>query len=333
MRGGGADYNRSRRDRTAGIICSLPRHNPQNAVADSLKRTHYGPLYPHPVTNMLDPGAYSNTDICLPHRIIWIIFSALVVPVHILNYMRQIVSRKNGAIIILLSGIVFAWFITKGDDRADDSLSVSVASTLDKNISFTRETGASSDPPKNLTEEAIQGYLTELVKKNPDGPQNNTLVFPSQDILESAIQQATNAGISFHPITKDDIKISDAVGEEAERSYIAAIQNAGKENSKKINANEMYALYSFFSENNAAPLISHINGLQSFVLSLIETPTPVSMEEFHIKLINLQIKKIAIMENFLELENDPMKTMVALREYEKLPEEEKALAEMIAQKL
>lgn len=235
---------------------------------------------------------------------------------------------------ILLIGVVLAWFIVREKKPGETFFDVAFGSKESRSVSFTRGEGndKNNTQSQNLTEAAVEKYLMELAKKNPDGPKGNTLVFPAQNILESTLESAANVKISFVAVTENDIKISKETGSVAERAYLEAVQNADKKNSKKINTNEMSVINSFFSENNSAPLMAFTEGLQSLISDLIAVPVPPSMKDFHIQLINFQTKKISILKSFLELSNDPVRTIVALKEYEQLPIEERVLSTIIAQK-
>jgi hypothetical protein len=99
--------------------------------------------------------------------------------------------------------------------------------------------------------------------------------------------------------------------------------------SKKTNNNLGEVAYLWLEKNNADPITKHIDALSVLVSDLLAISVPPAWKEIHISLLNLQQKKIAVLQSMLDINNDPIKAIAAANTIDKLSAEEKEVAQMI----
>lgn len=245
------------------------------------------------------------------------------------------------ASVILLGGIVSAFFVLRSTPGTNSILGLSFGKDGSSEFGYEKKYDNKIGNSEiknidNLTTNLIDAYAYEIAKKNPTGPQllNNEkrLTMPSGNTLDSAFQKELSQKIQISQIEETDIKTSNDNSANAIRSYILALNNINTKNSKGTQANIGVLINEMFSKNNPDPLFAFVNKLKNGTNEILALSVPSSWKDLHIKLINLQQKKIAVFESMLEVEDDPVKTISYVEKLDEIIKEDQDLALLFKEK-
>lgn len=207
--------------------------------------------------------------------------------------------------------------------------------TEDSRFAFSEKTQEKLDKylnSDNFTENLIQKYGFQIAAENLDGPVNGSLVLPSGEKLESTLAGELERGIGYEKISESDVRVIEDSSDTAVRKYLTEIQKVALNQNIDFENELAYALDELLSKQKTARLEKFANKLDSMNAKLLAIPVPVTWKTFHVELVNIQRKKTAIIHSLAEIENDPVKAVVAIQDLEKIGAEELQLSRVFAEK-
>ncbi len=184
----------------------------------------------------------------------------------------------------------------------------------------------------NLTEVFAKGIGQAIKQNNLPGPQSlngqNVINVPDADaVANNLIQEATQKfdPSSLRPIIKDsDLIISQDNSKEAIKNYINDFQKIVKDASLKIPQSL------FLEELTLGKLAQLINIYGETINKFYKLNVPSSAISMHKKQLELLIAKKNIFEKITAYENDPIASMLAAQELQKVDSEFVELSKIIS---
>ncbi|MBI4992424.1 MAG: hypothetical protein HZB99_04370 [Candidatus Harrisonbacteria bacterium] len=176
---------------------------------------------------------------------------------------------------------------------------------------------------ENFTESFIKGIAGNIQETNPRGSPNingqNKINLPdpeelSQNLLIEAAQKFDPK--SLRPVVKDsDLKISKEDDKTALNTYFQNLQ-------KIVNAGADKIPLTFFSEELNLNDFIAVTGIYTDIINQIYSlPVPPALLTIHKKQIELLTVKRNILKSIVNYENDPLTTIFAAQELEKVDAE------------
>lgn len=251
-------------------------------------------------------------------------------------------SKKLAAAVIVGAGIIGTYLILSSE-RANGNVlfDVDFKKNSDAALGFQKGDVVPNNPnntfdPNNLTDVFLSKYAAEILKKNPQGPLDlegqRKITIPSQESLEKIIQEEMEQGVAIQEVTSREIKHTTDDSPAAALSYIQSIISANERMSKKTNNNLGEVAYLWLEKNNADPITKQMDALSVLVSDLLAVPVPPSWKDVHLSMINLQQKKITVLQSIFDINSDPVKALAAAHIIETLSLEEQDVARMIRTK-
>lgn len=254
------------------------------------------------------------------------------------------------ALSILLSSIAVSLFLTLGSQSSSPSRPfIQASASLDStNPSFMfdaqspQEPGVTtqiekSEPSKNLTDNIITNYGHEIAKRNPSGPRvvngEQKIALPPQRTLEELLATELNQNLKIDLYDLKDIRISRDASDNYIRTYLKSISTATENIFGKFTKTPFALLDELLRKKNPEPLYQYVTLLSRYSGDLLTLDAPPSWKTFHLEFINLQQEKIAVYQSLLEVDQDPVKAMVAINQIEKLDEKDQNLATVLNEQL
>ena len=238
--------------------------------------------------------------------------------------------------ILILSVFTSGFIFLKSNKDANEFIkNIGSKTSVDSRFNFSKEQLEELDKlfnSDNFTENVFQKYGFEIALINPNGPQNSSVVIPSDKKFENALNSELEKSISFKPISEKDILVSKDNSNEAVKIYLQNIQNKLKKYNVNFEEDFAYSIQALLEKNQTDPINKHIRILQGVSGDLLSIETPSNWKSFHLAFINHQIKKIAVLEVLSEIQGDPVKAMIAIKELENINGEELTLMEALAEK-
>lgn len=207
--------------------------------------------------------------------------------------------------------------------------------TDDSRFAFSEKTQEKLDKylnSENFTENLIQKYGFQIAAENLDGPVNGSLILPSGEKLESTFAGELERGISYEKVSESDIRVTEDSSEVAVRKYLTEIQRVALNQNIDFENELGYALNELLTKQKTARLETFADKLDSMNTKLLAIPVPATWKTFHVELINIQRRKTAIIHSLAEIDNDPVKAVVAIQDLEKVGDEELQLSKVFAEK-
>lgn len=181
---------------------------------------------------------------------------------------------------------------------------------------------------ENYTDNFVNRFGFQIAAQNPDGPQGSGIVPPTQNDFETMLARELGKTISVPTITENDIRIQKNENKEV------IIQYAQKLNTIITRANNTSAKETKnISETNITEIRKTADALHTAVNDLLALEVPNSWVDFHIKTINVYEKKAALLDAIADIENDPVKTIVAAQALQNLGKEEMQLSALFVEKI
>lgn len=165
----------------------------------------------------------------------------------------------------------------------------------------------------NLTDYLIQLYSQEFFEGGPD-----TL---SSEGLTALLQETTIQPSALSRFSIDDISIST---DDSTRNQIIYIETVGLflyEHFKDFeNENILTALKSFFEKNDPSLFEFLISAIPPYINDLLTLNVPPSWKEIHVQMLNLWEEKLITYKAIVDLQEDPLRTILAVQQLPELLE-------------
>ncbi len=219
------------------------------------------------------------------------------------------------AVVILLSPekIPVPFFSAQADPGGDSALRFNrvlptqVASTLSDTDA--QDTG-------NFTKDFARFYAEKL-KKTPGALQtiNGKLqpgAIPSDDIAQALSTQIAREHIDVKIYEMGDIRVGTSDTKEDQLKYLRALAESWSARTTTLPLPEL--LNRWATKNDTRSLEQYVADGLAQITRLLTLSVPPSWKIFHLENLNLWQKKIAILQTMLNISDDPVKTLVALKE-------------------
>ncbi|MDI6820608.1 MAG: hypothetical protein QMD65_00305 [Patescibacteria group bacterium] len=259
-------------------------------------------------------------------------------------------TKKSAAVIIIITSIFASVFIIFSSQTPQEKGFLKISANLNDanpylNFKALTNNGLTEAAKKtenkvltdNLTDQLINNYGYEILKRNPSGPLNRgggqSLTMPSQNLLQKLLEDklTQNLKIDFYEIK--DLKIGNDNSLKAVRAYLEVLNSVNKKNLLVIKKSPFAMFNDFFRKKNPDQLYQYLGFLSSYTTDLLKISVPSSWQAFHLELLNLEQKKITIYQTLVNAEQDPVKALIAAQEIEKIDQEELDLATVLQEKL
>ncbi len=190
----------------------------------------------------------------------------------------------------------------------------------------------------NLTDMVAESYANEIKERNPEGITNSDqeLKVPSLQNLNADTEKVTKGienAFNEERFTLNDIKTYEKDTKENRKKYLQTVIKISDNNFKKFGGSVMDALDELIKNRNDENIKKYISAASEQVNDLLEVKTPKSMQEFHLKNLNLWYKKVDIFYAISQFKNDPLKSLVAMEKIPVIIEESSNLQSDLAEKI
>ncbi|MDI6734300.1 MAG: hypothetical protein QMD50_02295 [Patescibacteria group bacterium] len=265
--------------------------------------------------------------------------------------MKYLPTKKILAIIIVLGSVVASISIISSSKENPKEEFFKISANLnDANPYLNFKTSPNNDSNQksqessnnkilsgNLTDELINNYGLEILKRNPSGAFNQngkqSLNMPSEKVFENLLENQIAQGLKINFYELKDLKLSNDNSLKAVRAYLEAINSAAEKNLMGIKKSPFAMFVDLFNKKNSNDLYQYLNRLTAYTTDLLKIPAPLSWQVFHLELLNLGQRKIATYQTLIGVEEDPIKALIAAQEIEKIDQAEFDLATVLREKL
>ncbi len=246
-------------------------------------------------------------------------------------------TRKTIAIAILMGGALGAFLITRlatPSERDLKTLSITQGQGGELAFAFGNAelSGSLLDTisgDSNFTESVVQKYGEEILRINPRGSSASAVALPPEGTLESLIVEAVERPFVFSSFTERDIRTSSGKTREALVFYLNTIVAIQEERLSEHASSLLGAVARFVSENNGRELELAQNAMRLYIGDLLKISAPAPLASFHLGLLNLWQKRVALTNTILESADDPLKIVAAVEHLSQTAEEETRLTELL----
>lgn len=244
-------------------------------------------------------------------------------------------QKKLYSILFLFGSVLVAGYIIFTTPKNPEDLVRVKNSENDTRFDFSNtvsEKIAEALKQENFTDQVFQHYGFQIAAENGNGPQNGSLILPSSEKFEEALKSGLARSIEYTPVRDTDIRVSNDTSAIASQKYLEHVALAGSR--ARINFEKDFAtvLGNFGTKGNTAELDILADRVDALANSFLEITTPTSWKSFHVELINIHRRKAAVLHALAQIDNDPIKAIVALQEFKLISSDEANLSKVLAKK-
>lgn len=252
-------------------------------------------------------------------------------------------AKKIAAGGVLIASIAVSVFLVRGTGKQASGPLVSFtaqANARDTRFSFgaqkqkqvsQRSTNGRVGNPitANMTDALIHSYGTAIAEKNKNGLQRgNKVLLPSSNALSAAVTNQASQPFPFETLTIRDIYTVPDQASNAERVYFDTITALSIKNFPRISFTIFDALDDYWEKGNSKKLEQLTTPIPKHVQSLLAVRPPSALGQFHLDLLNLWQKKLAVYRAMLAVADDPVRAYLAALETTDLTQETQILQEV-----
>lgn len=258
-------------------------------------------------------------------------------------------KRKTIALIIVLGGIAGFFLIINLSGKNDSGANTTNLTTPEGNnlvpslrfetLSPTAFQNNNRLPisSENLTESLIETYTQEILKRNESGPQvvdnKPAMIMPSEELTsEILINYLNQQKIDFKEFALADIKTDSDTSAKKQKEYLKKIYEITQNNFSDLKYSYGEAVIEILKNNNPRFLQNYISRMGKGMTDLKDIAVPTNWKLFHLQYLNLQQKKLTIYSAIANLNNDPLKALIAVNQLTDLLEEEENLTLILTDK-
>lgn len=270
---------------------------------------------------------------------------------------KMIKIKKLAPFIIISSALMIVFFIVNQNPNTEKSINPAAASTSAVNsfLQFQRQPTNSiknlNNSMVNFTEAITQMKFQKLTEDNPD-ILSNLLNLLTNNNIENQIQtiknlpnliattslnqqQLTNLMnqfTNFRLFQKDDLRMIIDDSPENNMNYLLALIKNNQSRFADINDN-ILTMIDQWMIGKSQQLQRYVALIPEQINDLLNLPTPVGFVDFHLKNINLWQKKFRVYNALITLDQDPIKSLIAIQYIKSLIAETAELDDFLRQKL
>lgn len=260
-------------------------------------------------------------------------------------------KRNLSAFIIILGSLGFFFWTVFGASNGKQSnsfINVSSGKNSNSNLEYdslanllpllnkdSQNSGSSSTD--NLTDNLIHLYEKSIYQENASGLKNingqNGLKPLSENSLASLINESDNEHLNIPSFEEKDIKISNDNSKEAQLAYLRKLGEISTNNFSGFNKNISDVLKETISQNKTSSLEKYLEIASKQIDDLLALETPPLWKSFHLQNLNLWQKKLIVYGALVNTNNDPLKTILAIKEIFNVFEENDNLQKILDEKI
>lgn len=195
----------------------------------------------------------------------------------------------------------------------------------------------------NLTDALAEALLAEMQKTKAEESftleDDNTVALKNNELIDNALIAALSKSPQLHyiPAIQDsDIVISDKTDRQSEIAYASKVSQALNQYlspQQGINGTGLETAYEAVQSNNYSELDKYINAYKNSFQAVKTIPVPSSWKEIHKKSLAFLLGSANTFEVLKNSQEDPLKTLIALQQYQQILDEFKQLTEEVGKLL
>lgn len=267
---------------------------------------------------------------------------------------KMIKIKKLAPFIIISSALMIVFFIVNQNPNTEKSINPAAASTSAVNsfLQFQRQPTNSiknlNNSMVNFTEAITQMKFQKLTEDNPDILSNlltnnnienqiqtiNNLpnLIATTSLNQQQLTNLMNQFTNFRLFQKDDLRMIIDDSPENNMNYLLALIKNNQSRFADINDN-ILTMIDQWMIGKSQQLQRYVALIPEQINDLLNLPTPVGFVDFHLKNINLWQKKFRVYNALITLDQDPIKSLIAIQYIKSLIAETAELDDFLRQKL
>ncbi len=254
-------------------------------------------------------------------------------------------SKKTTAVLIVITGLLASFFIIKSPAKdgsgitslttKSNSPGLNLQQSSSKNIQ-SAQVGYPIDENQNLTEELAKIYARTIIDANSNeglspAEKQQAAVF-SPETAGEIVERYLPQEMEITAFTDADLKIFNSNSTADQLSYLEAINNLSEKNFTNLKANFVEMLDEWALNQNNEPIEEYVSRIPKHINDLLSLAVPSGLADFHLQNLNLWQKKLTVFAAILNMNDDPLKTFLAVQELPTIVEESFALQDFIEDK-
>jgi hypothetical protein len=183
----------------------------------------------------------------------------------------------------------------------------------------------------NLTRALTKTFTQEIQKRNPNQISSDTLTLPSQLIFERLFTEQLDQEFEISQFSLADIKISEDRSPAKKTLYLSEFQKITEKNFGAFNKDIITTINNFIKKGNPSLLQEYVSIASRQVDDFYQLETPYDWRLLHLQILNSWLKKKTIFGAILNLQEDPIKAVIAIEQLGNLIEEIQVLHNTLEQ--
>ncbi len=223
---------------------------------------------------------------------------------------------------ILAAGLLVSVLITGSSPHEKESESPAVSSGSGSNLSYDIGDAqifssllSSSSLSINLTERLAGSIIQGVAGNNPEaflaGADPTSLV---GSLNESDLNRGLSEPLPFRVYTQNDIRVSPDTSKEAQTRYFVRFSEINKRHFGDLPWSIADALDEWTRNENPEPINRYQSAIPGAVNDLLQLTSPENLAILHLQTLNFWERTFSLYDALLNLDRDPVKFFIALRE-------------------
>lgn len=243
----------------------------------------------------------------------------------------------------MIASLLASIFIIYGPpSQKNEGVDFTVAENSNSNLNF--KTNSTADTPtsnflipsvrdENLTDKLGKTYAQAIIGLNPDDPLSvngeRGLNVPSQESVNAVLQEQLSQKLSFDLFKKGDLKISNENSAVDKLTYLEKLNGLSEKNFSNLKGNFVEMLDEWALKQNNEPLKDYLLRIPKQINDILSLSVPSDLADFHLQNLNLWQKKLTAFTAMLNMNEDPIKSYLAIQELPGIVEENLTLQDFV----
>ncbi len=257
-----------------------------------------------------------------------------------------LLNKKIIAFAIVTSGLLVSFFILKSPPPQRTDTTFLTTKSNNPNLDFKTASLVPSKTPNlkfpsppqntNLTDKLGQAFIQAII-----GPSSKSvlssdgvtdIIVPSQESVSKILQEQLSQGLSFSQFDRNDIRVSNKTSPADQLAYLETLNYLSKKNFANLKNNFVDMLDEWALKQNNEPLKEYLSRIPEQVDDLLSLTVPSTLADFHLRNLNLWQKKLSVFTALINMNDDPLKTYLAVQEMPTIVDESLALQDFVEKK-